>query len=270
MKGHLRTAVVAALIGACAAAATVAVAGTGIGGVFNLGQTNSVDATSRLQGASSSGAQLAVTNTSTAGAALGLNVTNNSANSPAILATNNSSGNGVQATSTGGFAFSGQTASSSLPALRATNTGGFPAASFVVNSGVAPFRVNSVTKVIGLNADYVDGKDASQIGALRAYAHVANGSLDASRSSGVTSWAREYTSGVATYCFTLSFTPVTAATSVGYTTFVSVVRVSPPPEISLASDAQISAAGCPAGTNAAASISEGEADGFSSFYVVFN
>ena len=48
MKGHMRTAVVAALIGAFAAAGTVALAGSGVGGVFNLGQGNSVNAQTLL------------------------------------------------------------------------------------------------------------------------------------------------------------------------------------------------------------------------------
>jgi hypothetical protein len=42
--------------------AASALAGTGVGDVFNLGQTNSVDATSSLQGTLSGGAQLQVTN----------------------------------------------------------------------------------------------------------------------------------------------------------------------------------------------------------------
>jgi hypothetical protein len=52
--------------------ATAAMAGTGIGGVFNLGKTNTVDATTSLTG-STSGAQLGITNAGT-GPALSLNV----------------------------------------------------------------------------------------------------------------------------------------------------------------------------------------------------
>src|SRR6266699_3916858 len=43
---------------------TTALAGSGVGGVFNLGQTNSVNGTSTLTG-SSAGAQLQVANTNT-------------------------------------------------------------------------------------------------------------------------------------------------------------------------------------------------------------
>src|SRR3954452_25355109 len=56
-------------------AATAAFAGTGVGGVFNLGQTNSVNATSTLTGARARGAQLQVTNTSTTAGSTGLSVT---------------------------------------------------------------------------------------------------------------------------------------------------------------------------------------------------
>jgi hypothetical protein len=174
MGSHLRTAVVSALIGACAATATIAVAGTGVGGVFNLGQTNSVDAPTKLQGSSGTGAQLAITNTNATGAAYGLNVSSNSATAAAIQGTNNAGGTGLQANSTTGLGVLAQTGSANFPALRATNTGGFPAASFVTSAGVAPFRVNSSQMVGGLNADMVDGLDASQ---LTTHAYSADGSV---------------------------------------------------------------------------------------------
>jgi hypothetical protein len=41
------------------------------------------------------------------------------------------------------------------------NTGGGAAAEFVTNAGKAPFKVNRTTKVTNLNADLLDGKDAS-------------------------------------------------------------------------------------------------------------
>src|SRR4051794_40029120 len=52
--------------------ATAAFAGSGVGAVFNLGQSNSVNATTTLTGARSSGPELQVTNTSTTGAATGV------------------------------------------------------------------------------------------------------------------------------------------------------------------------------------------------------
>src|SRR4051794_25313659 len=54
--------------------ATAAFAGNGIGAVFNLGQTNTVDETTTLTGAKASGAELVVQNTSTSGAVTGLSI----------------------------------------------------------------------------------------------------------------------------------------------------------------------------------------------------
>lgn len=61
----------AVAVGALASAS--ALAGTGIGGVFNLGQTNTVNAKSMLSGATA-GPQLQVTNTSTGTGATGLGI----------------------------------------------------------------------------------------------------------------------------------------------------------------------------------------------------
>jgi hypothetical protein len=70
MKGAL-----AGGVGATAMlAATAAIAGSGIGGVFNLGQTNTVNETTKLTGAKAAGAQLEVQNTSTSGAVTGLSI----------------------------------------------------------------------------------------------------------------------------------------------------------------------------------------------------
>lgn len=68
-------------------AATTAIAGSGIGGVFNLGQTNTVNETTTLTGAKAAGAELQVQNTSTTGAATGLSITGPSGK-PAITVSN--------------------------------------------------------------------------------------------------------------------------------------------------------------------------------------
>ncbi|MFL5799674.1 MAG: hypothetical protein ACJ77A_17305 [Actinomycetota bacterium] len=68
----LRGAIAGGVGAAVVMMATAAMAGSGIGGVFNLGKTNTVNATSALAG-STSGAQLRVTN-SGSGPALSLNV----------------------------------------------------------------------------------------------------------------------------------------------------------------------------------------------------
>src|SRR5262245_15733474 len=108
--------------------ATVALAGSGVGGVFNLGVSNSVDARTTLTGASP-GIQMQVTNTSTTPSTSGLAV------------------NSGSAATTGVF----------------TNSGGGSAGGFVVNAGVKPFTVNSSTKVGNLNADLLDGLDSAAL-----------------------------------------------------------------------------------------------------------
>jgi hypothetical protein len=119
---------VVGLVCALLGGATVALAGSGVGGVFNLGVSNSVDAKTTLTGATA-GAQLQVTNTSAAASTSG-------------LAVNSASG-----ATTGVF----------------TNTGGGPAGGFFVNAGVKPFTVNSSTKVGNLNADLLDGLDSAAL-----------------------------------------------------------------------------------------------------------
>jgi hypothetical protein len=105
--------------------AAVALAGSGVGGVFNLGVSNSVDAKSTLTGASP-GIQLQVTNTSAAAGTSGLAVNSASGATTSVF----------------------------------TNAGGGPAGGFFVNAGVKPFTVNSQTKVGNLNADLLDGLDS--------------------------------------------------------------------------------------------------------------
>lgn len=160
-RSFLKGAVVG-LICAVLGGGAVALAGSGVGGVFNLGVSNSVDQPTRLTGASP-GAQLGVTNTSAGGGSYGLNVANASAAAPAVYASNNSSGIGVQGNSSTGVGVLAQTASMTLPAIKAQNTGGFPAASFLTNANVPPFRVNQTAKVVGLNADFLDGKDSTAL-----------------------------------------------------------------------------------------------------------
>lgn len=122
-----RGVVLGAVTSALTLATTTALAGTGIGGVFNLGQSNSVDKQSTLTGSSTTGAQLRVINTST----------------------------------TGGSAVNAVGAGANSPALRAQNTNGGPAASFQVSAGKAPFAVNSNIAVANLNSDLLDGHDST-------------------------------------------------------------------------------------------------------------
>jgi hypothetical protein len=131
--------------------ATVALAGSGINGVFNLGVSNAVDAKTTLTGASPS-AQLQVTNTNAAVGASGLAVASKSDVASGSF-TNSATGPGVLALSAG----------ATKATVHAKNGGGGPAGVFVVNPGVPPFTVNSATKVPGLNADQLDGLDSSAL-----------------------------------------------------------------------------------------------------------
>jgi hypothetical protein len=102
----LKAAVVGGIAGAVMAVGTVAVAGNGIGGVFNLGTVNTVGATTTLTGATAGGPQLQVTNTSTTGAATGLAVTT-AAGKPPLTVSNNVLNRRLNAQFLSGFAANG-------------------------------------------------------------------------------------------------------------------------------------------------------------------
>jgi hypothetical protein len=140
----------------------VAFAGSGVGAVLNLGQSNSVDAQTRLSGSTVGAAQLQVSNSNAGAGSIGVRGTNTSTAS-AVLGDNTGAGAGVYGTSTNGFGVLAQSASATSAALKAQNSGGGTAGSFVVNSGVAPFKVSSSTKVASLNADQLDGLDSTQL-----------------------------------------------------------------------------------------------------------
>jgi hypothetical protein len=152
MHRTLKAAVVGGITGAFVAAATVAVAGTGVGGIFNLGQTNSVDAQSELSGTVDGPAQLYV---------------NNKGSGPAVRGISDT-GAGVigqhDGTTGGTSGVAGYTSSTSpfSAGVLAQNKGGGPALRlFVNNTAVAPMTVNSTARVNSLNADFVDGQSAS-------------------------------------------------------------------------------------------------------------
>jgi len=101
-RGFVKGVVVGSIVAVGVASAAIAVAGTGVGGVFNLGQTNSVGATSTLTG-STGGRMLVVTNTRT-GSGKASAILGNAAgtSNPAVEGANSSSGPGVEATSVSG------------------------------------------------------------------------------------------------------------------------------------------------------------------------
>lgn len=108
-------------------AGTTAFAGTGIGGIFNLGQTNTVNASSVLAG-STGGDQLDVVNFDT----------------------------GASSTAAG---FLGK--SPTAPAVNAANTANGPALALSVKPSFAPFTTNSTGHVANLNADQLDSIDST-------------------------------------------------------------------------------------------------------------
>jgi len=111
--------------------ASTAVAGTGIGGIFNLGETNTVDATSRLNGTAAS-SMLDVGNAGTGANSNGIVGRSASPLAPALAGINSGGGSGLKGTSSSGAGLYGQSTSGlgvraitggSQPALKATNTG---------------------------------------------------------------------------------------------------------------------------------------------------
>jgi hypothetical protein len=107
--------------------APAALAGSGIGGVFNLGQGNSVNAQTSLSG-STAASELRVDNTSTSG----------------------------------GYGVRGSSAAASGVGVTAVNTGGGSALQAVVNNNsIPPLKVNSSAKVLHLNAAMLEGHPAS-------------------------------------------------------------------------------------------------------------
>ena len=126
MWNHLRSGIVGGIVAGAVILAGSAVAGSGIGGVFNLGQSNTVNASSALSGATA-GKQLIVANLGTAGS------------SSALL----------------GYA------KGTSPAATFQNAGAGPAVSLLAGAGQPPFTTNSAYHVANLNADKLDGLDAS-------------------------------------------------------------------------------------------------------------
>ena len=119
-----------ALVGALTATlltTTSALAGSGVGGVFNLGQVNTVDAQTTLSGNPGSSPQLKVVSTGSAAAI--------------HAETNSTDPNGA--------------------ALVGKNTGGGAGLKAIVNAGAPPLAINSSVRVLNLNADLLDGLDST-------------------------------------------------------------------------------------------------------------
>jgi len=188
------------LIGTAVAAlalATTALGGSGVGGVFNLGQSNTVDGTTALSG-TTAGSQLQATNNSTAASAFSIygliSSTTPGASSTAVRGHNKGTGTagygvygshagegigvyGTAATGVGigvigrhlgstgsGPGVKGVNSSPIAAGVLGLNIGGGPGLSSVVNPGVAPLSVNSTHVVPNLhaaNSDQLGGKAPS-------------------------------------------------------------------------------------------------------------
>jgi hypothetical protein len=127
----------------------VSLSGIGVaatGGNFILGQLNTSDDQTQLTGTVNSNPQLRVQNAATSGAARGV--------------VGRMTAAGATGASAGVLGATASTDPTSVGVI-AQNTGGGPALSAIVNSGVAPLKVNSGTKVDNLNADKLDGVDST-------------------------------------------------------------------------------------------------------------
>jgi Chaperone of endosialidase len=165
------------LLGAAGAAlglvTTTALAGSGVGGVFNLGQTNTVDAQTTLNGNPGGSPQLKVITLGTGAAVRG-----EASNGIGINGVSDS-GTGQQGVSQTGIGLLGTHGANTgvSPGMRGEtnstdpngagvvgkNNGGGPGLKALVNAGAPPLAVNSQVKVQNLNADQVDDLDSSAL-----------------------------------------------------------------------------------------------------------
>lgn len=163
------------LFGAAAAAliaGATAVAGSGVGGVFNLGVENTVNSSTRLIGNTPTDPQLHVINSANAAAIRGdsdpgIGVKGSSAGGTGVNGSSNGGSGviGIHSSATGtNPGVSGQTNSTDpgSAGVVGRNNGGGPGLSAVVASqAIPPLKVNSTARVPFLNADYVDGRHAN-------------------------------------------------------------------------------------------------------------
>jgi hypothetical protein len=103
------------------------------------------------------------------------------------------------------------------------------ALSLSVQSGEAPMRVNSSKVVTNLNADKLDGQEASDLAEPRGYAHVKlQGDVDTVYPSKGVNDVQIPEGQTSLYCFDLAFTPKTAVGSGHINNSAVVSTVTPP------------------------------------------
>jgi hypothetical protein len=98
--------VLGAVVGGVTAISSIAFAGSGVGGVFNLGKTNGVNASTVLTG-STNGRQLSVRNNSTGSAAAGLEIHTANNSKPPLVVNSSKQVTNLNASLLGGLPQSG-------------------------------------------------------------------------------------------------------------------------------------------------------------------
>src|SRR6266508_3600802 len=157
MNGQVKSLLAGAIGAALVVGASAAFAGSGVGGIFNLGEPNTVDGSTGLSG-NTPGNQLYVANASP---------TNGAVRADAVggigVYGRSQTGRGVYGYHSGAGAIAGVQGDTSGTGagVLGRSTGGGPGLQAIVNSGVAPLAVNSPTKVPNLNADRLDGLEAN-------------------------------------------------------------------------------------------------------------
>jgi hypothetical protein len=162
MHGSLRGVVVGVTAAALIAGGT-ALAGSGVGGVFNLGQTNTVPTTTTLNGGAPGKAQLVVTNANPSPGSAAIQGSS-SANVAAVQGSNSATGAGINGTSKNGVGVRAVSQSATQPGAWVSNTSAGPGLKIDTSLSAPPLVVNSSQKVANLNADKVDGYSANELG----------------------------------------------------------------------------------------------------------
>jgi hypothetical protein len=156
--------------GACAAiglVATPAVAGSGVGGVFNLGVTNSVNGTTSLTG-NTAGTQLNVSNASSSGSIYGVfgKTTSASAsvNSAGVRGTGSGSAAGIVGTQTDGIGVRGSvTGGTGVSGRASTGTG---VLGVHASSGLAPGVEGRTSATFDIGASGILGTGTGTFGVM--------------------------------------------------------------------------------------------------------
>ena len=169
LRGPLLSAAAAALV----LTTTTALAGSGVGGAFNLGQVNTVDAQTSLTGNPGGMPLLKATTAGTAAAVRGVAVNGIGTNG---ISTSGVGQQGLSDSGIGTLGTHGNTTGISPGVQGETNStdpngagvvgknsGGGPGLKAIVNPGAPPLAVNSQVKVLNLNADKLDDLDSAAL-----------------------------------------------------------------------------------------------------------